>query len=223
MATDKQIQANRRNAQLSTGPKSKEALDKLAERARRHSLAGGHIVLPYEKAEDYDALRDDLYTDYAPASTQECLLVDGIAQQQWKLQRSNRLEVANLTTQYNAAMHAMKTVAAQSTERTTLDPDRALAMAISQDPTQLLLLHRYTTAIERSLHRFITDLRIMQKERVRAEQPSASSEQSPNPEIGFSCQETKTLLSSGRAEGKPLSLITDPGVESPIPPPEPRT
>jgi hypothetical protein len=141
MATDKQIQANRRNAQLSTGPKSKEALAQLGQRARRHSLAGGHIVLPYETAEDYDALRDDLYRDYSPASTQECLLVDGIAQQQWKLQRANRLEVANLTTQYNSAMHAMKTVAAQSTERTTLDPDRALAMAISQDPAQLLVLH----------------------------------------------------------------------------------
>jgi len=192
MATDKQIQANRRNAQLSTGPKSKEALDQLGQRARKHSLAGGHAILPYEKAEDYDALRDDLYADYAPASTQECLLVDGIAQQQWKLQRANRLEVAQLTTQYNAAMHAMKTAASHSTEPTVLDPDRALAMSIAHDPTQLLVLHRYTSAIERSLHRFITDLRIMQKERRREEQRPDSSEQTPNPEIGFEPQKIKS-------------------------------
>jgi hypothetical protein len=194
MATDKQIQANRRNAQLSTGPKSKEALAQLSERARKHSLSGGHIVLPYEKAEDYDALRDDLYADYSPANTQECLLVDGIAQQQWKLQRANRLEVAQLTTQYNAAMHAMKTIAAQSAERTILDPDRALAMAISQDPSQLLVIHRYISAIERSLHRFMLDLRIMQKERKREEHQPAPSQQKSNPEIGFDIQKTKSPI-----------------------------
>src|SRR5258705_373473 len=129
MATDKQIQANRRNAQLSTGPKSKEALEELGQRGRRHSLAGAHVVLPYESPKEYDALRARLYADHLPATTHECLLVDHIAQQEWKLQRSPRLEVAQCTTQVNAAIHAMRTVAAQSPEHTVVDPDRALLLS----------------------------------------------------------------------------------------------
>lgn len=191
MATKAQIRANRRNAQLSTGPKSPEAIAQLGQHARKHSLAGGHIVLPYEKAEDYDALRDDLYRDFSPANTPECLLVDGIAQQHWKLQRANRLEVAQLTTEYNQAMHAMKTVAADQ-QQSTLHPDRALAMAISQNPVQLMVLHRYTITIERSLQRFIHDLRIMQRERRNQEQRPAPSEQSPKPEIGFELSNNKS-------------------------------
>jgi hypothetical protein len=183
MTYQKQIDANRRNSLLSTGPKSPEALAALRDRARRHSLSGAHIVLPYEKAEDYDSLRADLFHDYAPASTQECILVDGIAQAHWKLQRANRLEVAQLTTEFNAAMAGLKMVANDDTK--SINPDRALAMAISQDPVQLVLLQRYTTTIERSLQRFIRDLHTMQKERRR-------QEQKPNQQIGFELQNKKS-------------------------------
>jgi hypothetical protein len=106
-------------------------------------------------------------------------------------------------------MHAMKTAASHSTEPTTLDPDRAVAMAIAHDPSQLLVLHRYTTAIERSLHRFITDLRIMQKERRREEQQPVSSEQSPNSEIGFEVPITKSPILEPTSVPPPLP--PDPG------------
>jgi len=181
MSTRKQILANRRNAQFSTGPKTKEALSQLPHRARKHSLSGTHVVLPYEDPADYDALRDDLYKDYAPANTQESLLVDDIAQQHWKLQRANRLEVAQMTTDYERALETIKKT---TPNETAIDPDRALAMAISQDPVQLLLLHRYTVTIERSLQRFIRDLQMLQKDRRHQEHHPAPSKQTANPIIG---------------------------------------
>ena len=53
MPSDAQIEANRRNAQNSTGPKTQEGKERARRNALRHGLAAEHILLIDEDAEDF--------------------------------------------------------------------------------------------------------------------------------------------------------------------------
>ena len=57
MATDKQIQANRRNARKSTGPKTEEGKARSRNNALRHGLTAELAVLPHEDPHQYEELR----------------------------------------------------------------------------------------------------------------------------------------------------------------------
>ena len=56
MATDKQIAANRLNAQKSTGPKTPEGRAAVRLNAIKHGLTAQSLVLPGENPEDFDEL-----------------------------------------------------------------------------------------------------------------------------------------------------------------------
>ena len=97
MATDRQIEANRQNAQLSTGPRGAEGKQRVAANALKHGLTGQQIVLPNEKPDDFDAFRTALWDDLDPRGVLEGVLVDKIVADAWRLRRVPMLE---------AAMHA---------------------------------------------------------------------------------------------------------------------
>jgi hypothetical protein len=97
MASDRQIQANRQNAQLSTGPSSPEGKQRVASNALKHGLTGKEIVLPNEKPEDFDAFRSDWWEDLDPRGILEEVLADKIVADAWRLRRVPIFE---------AAMHA---------------------------------------------------------------------------------------------------------------------
>jgi len=94
MATDRQIQANRQNAQLSTGPRSAEGKQRVAANALQHGLTGRQIVLPNENPDDFDAFRRALRDDLDPRGALEEVLVDKIVADAWRLRRVPMLEAA---------------------------------------------------------------------------------------------------------------------------------
>ena len=87
MASEKQIAANRRNALLSTGPKTQEGKAAVRLNALRHGLRARSVLLPGEKPEEYSRLCNDLETDWQPRNRTEQLLVEQMAVAQWKLAR----------------------------------------------------------------------------------------------------------------------------------------
>jgi len=94
MATDRQIDANRQNAQLSTGPRSAEGKRRVAANALKHGLTGRQMVLPNEKPEDFDAFRSALRDDLDPRGALEEVLVGKIVADAWRLRRVPLLEAA---------------------------------------------------------------------------------------------------------------------------------
>ena len=94
MATDRQIEANRQNAQLSTGPRSAEGKQRVAANALKHGLTGRQIVLPNENPDEFDAFRRALRDDFDPRGMLEEVLVDKIVADAWRLRRVPRLEAA---------------------------------------------------------------------------------------------------------------------------------
>jgi hypothetical protein len=93
MATLKQFEANRRNAQKSTGPKTPEGKAAVSMNALRHGLRARTVVLPGEDREEFNHLCDDLEVEWHPQSRTEQFYVEQMAVSQWKLIRMEVSEV----------------------------------------------------------------------------------------------------------------------------------
>jgi len=93
MATLKQFEANRRNSQKSTGPKTPEGKSAVSMNALRHGLRARTVVLPGEDPTEFHQLCDDLEIEWHPQSRTEQFYVEQMAISQWKLTRMEVVEV----------------------------------------------------------------------------------------------------------------------------------
>jgi hypothetical protein len=92
MATDKQIEANRLNAQKSTGPRTPEGKAASSQNAIIHGLRARAVVLPGEDQQAFDELLQSLRGEYQPQAASEDLLVQQAAITWWKLTRLAAIE-----------------------------------------------------------------------------------------------------------------------------------
>jgi hypothetical protein len=92
MTSYRQIEANRRNALKSTGPRTKAG--KLASRrnAVRHGLTAETVISGLEDAEDYKAFEAAITADYDAQSAVERELVLRLASVLWRLRRATTME-----------------------------------------------------------------------------------------------------------------------------------
>jgi hypothetical protein len=99
MATDKQIAANRLNAQKSTGPRTLAGRQRSRRNAVRHGLTAETVVLAFESADEYAAFEKTIVADYEPQTTVEHQLVARIASLFWRLRRAAAIETGLLQIQ----------------------------------------------------------------------------------------------------------------------------
>ena len=93
MTTQKQIEANRRNAQSSTGPKTEAGKAASSANAISHGLtAAGDVLLQDESADAFEELQRDMLADLAPQDALQGMLARRIVQLLWRLDRAARLE-----------------------------------------------------------------------------------------------------------------------------------
>ena len=100
MASEKQKQANKKNAKLSSGPKTPAGKSKVAKNAIQHGIFTKELVINAgdgkEDLDDYKALLDGLMADLLPQGIMESLLVEKIAVNYWRLRRLVRYETGEL-------------------------------------------------------------------------------------------------------------------------------
>src|SRR3954467_13681538 len=94
MATARQIDANRRNAQKSTGPKTEEGKQRTRFNSLKHGLGAIHVPLPHEDPNEYTHILTGLMDTYQPANAQEQMLVHNIASGYLRMQRASRFEAS---------------------------------------------------------------------------------------------------------------------------------
>ncbi len=94
MTSQAKLDANRRNAQHSTGPRTPEGKAAASRNALKHGLTAQKIILFDETQEEFDAFCAELHADYAPADAAEGILVERIAVTNWRLRRVWRAEAA---------------------------------------------------------------------------------------------------------------------------------
>ena len=92
MSTVKQIEANRRNAQKSTGPRTDEGKAAVALNALQHGLYSASLLLPEEDQSRFDALCQEHADFYQPQNLEETDLVQEIVCGKWELIRFNLIK-----------------------------------------------------------------------------------------------------------------------------------
>jgi len=92
MATPAQLEANRANAQLSSGPSSPEGKAKSSHNALKTGLTGRTILLPSDDVAAYQHLIALIEKKFQPENDEEKLLVQSIADTEWRLLRIPTLE-----------------------------------------------------------------------------------------------------------------------------------
>jgi hypothetical protein len=92
MSSFRQIEANRRNARLSTGPVTKEGKNRSRQNAVRHGLTTETVIDALEDAEDYAAFEMAVTADYDAQSAVERELVLRLASVLWRLRRATSIE-----------------------------------------------------------------------------------------------------------------------------------
>ena len=92
MTSEKQANANRRNARNSTGPKTPEGKAVARHNATKHGLLSREVLLPGEDEEALKQLDEDLRAELQPVGALENLLVDRMVATHWKLRRLGRVE-----------------------------------------------------------------------------------------------------------------------------------
>jgi hypothetical protein len=92
MTSLKQIEANRRNAEKSTGPITQEGKSQSRCNAVRHGLTAETVIGALEDAEDYKAFEAAIVADYDAQSAVERELVLRLASLLWRLRRATTIE-----------------------------------------------------------------------------------------------------------------------------------
>ena len=92
MTSFRQIEANRRNARLSTGPVTEEGKERSRLNAVRHGLTAETVIDALEDAGDYAAFELAVAADYDAQSAVERELVLRLASLLWRLRRSTAIE-----------------------------------------------------------------------------------------------------------------------------------
>jgi hypothetical protein len=88
-------EANRRNALISTGPKTPEGKAQSSRNALRHGLVSALAVVEgLEQAEEWQAHRDGIVAGLAPVGALEKTFAERVALCSWRLQRVARYETA---------------------------------------------------------------------------------------------------------------------------------
>lgn len=94
--SDRKIDANRANAQKSTGPTSPSGKAKAAQNAVKHGLSSREVVLADEDPEAYECLRNQLWDQLRPRNVLEEVVCE-ITETAWRIQRLVRVEKAVFT------------------------------------------------------------------------------------------------------------------------------
>src|ERR1700691_3979483 len=92
MTSLRQIEANRRNASRSTGPKTDEGKLRSRRNAVRHGLCAETVVEIVEDIDDYRGFEAAIIADYDARTAVERELVFRLASLLWRLRRTTTIE-----------------------------------------------------------------------------------------------------------------------------------
>src|SRR5215831_10632850 len=92
MTSFRQIEANRRNALRSTGPKTENGKRRSRQNAVRHGLTSETVIVALEDIEDYQAFEAAVIADYDARTAVERELVLRLASLLWRIRRATAIE-----------------------------------------------------------------------------------------------------------------------------------
>jgi hypothetical protein len=159
--SEAQLNANRRNAERSTGPQTESGKQRVRLNGLRHGLTGQTVVMPGEDRAVYQQFCAGTIAALQPSGSAELALAQSIADDTWRLNRARAIEenifALDLATTAPASDDDYETHQALTQARTFLDRAREI---------QLLTL--YAGRIARTLAKNTAELNMLQAARAKA-------------------------------------------------------
>lgn len=162
MATDAQINANRSNAQKSTGPSSPEGRAKSSLNAVKTGLTGRTVLLPGDDAEAYKKHVQRFFDRHEPVGDDEQNLVQSLADTEWRLLRIPGLEMGIYAIGHLEFAERFASETDETTRRALIEAQIFLAYQ-----RQLNNLSVQERRLRSQRQQDLTDLQKLQAERVR--------------------------------------------------------
>jgi hypothetical protein len=200
MATEKQIAANRRNAQLSTGPRTEEGKSRSRMNAWRHGLTGMIDVRTPEEQESHDKFCAAIVASLDAQEGIERQLAHSVAEDHWRLNRARTIE--------NNIFTLAASFEQSDADSTQPEIDDALADARTfvADPERFQLLTIYERRIQSNMQRNLKLLTELQNTR-RTLEAKRKEESRRQREQAF--EEARLLTQLAQMEGVSCDLSTD--------------
>ena len=177
MTSTAQVNANRANAQKSTGPRTAQGKAVAAQNAVRHGLLAKEVVIKGEDPGEFEFYREQMLAELAPAGQMESMLAQRIVGLSWRLRRAERLQTAAFDKvedqkEPEPAMppelaSKMLALLAESNWHPPVPAVPAFGRRAVQDFSLERVLDRmlvYERRIESSLYRTMAELRKLRKE-----------------------------------------------------------
>ncbi|MCX6606574.1 MAG: hypothetical protein NTV52_23690 [Acidobacteria bacterium] len=199
-----QAMANRRNAMKSTGPRTPEGKAASSQNRLAHGLCSSSLLIRGESQAEFDALHTDIVDAYRPATSEERMLTDQLAEAQWRLNRARRVEAKTLNLLAEDTFNYLNEEN-DGDEAVTSDPDQLIAVSFASVPNDVIYrnMQRYVTTIERSHQRCLKNLQHAQEKRrtlpppppvqPEPEEVKVAAANHPLPEVGFEPQFAPTV------------------------------
>ena len=165
MATLQQIEANRLNAQKSTGPRSAEGKAAVRFNALKTGIDAQSQVIPGEDPAALALLAAEYYDRYQPATPEVRALVDTLVTAEWLQRRFRALEAQLWQYNFQGLYHPTEGL--------------EVAQVYNRDSETFGRLQRRIDAADRSYHRALAALRKIES---RAPQPGERGEPPPAPD-----------------------------------------
>ena len=159
MISEKQLAANIRNAQHSTGPKTEEGKRTSSHNACRHNLTGQVTAMTDEDRVAHDAFSAAMIASMAPEGALELQLAQRVATDSWRLNRASAIEDNLFAMGFSD--HADKF----SDQHPQVQAAYASARVFTEESKQLERLTLYEQRINRSLQKNLALLQTLQAAR----------------------------------------------------------
>lgn len=181
MSNDRQTAANRRNAALSTGPRTPEGKQISSRNATRHGILAKNLTIEGEDQAELTRLLDQAVAEWDPQTARELDLVHQLVIVQWRIDRANRFEGGVIRDRMKTAL--------RQREQKRADPDPAIDLTllmgkafiidVAYDDT-LTRVFRYENMLRRSYLRLLNHLERLQSRRPQPLHPTPNPQNFPN-------------------------------------------
>ena len=159
MISERQQDANRRNAAKSHGPITPEGRAAVRHNALKHGFTAAEIILPTVEEEiDFQQFRVAFEQEYEPVGPTEEVLVEDLVTARWRLNRIRKMEPGFFALRREVLKEGI-------TEFSTLDPQAQLALIVlddARDRDTLGKMTRYEGRFERSFYKALKELQRLQ-------------------------------------------------------------
>jgi hypothetical protein len=99
MPSERQVLANRRNALLSTGPRTPAGKRRSKRNAYKHGLTAETVITVLEHESDFEGFQAHIRREFSPETTTQRELVARLASLLWRLRRATAIETGLLQIQ----------------------------------------------------------------------------------------------------------------------------